>query len=95
MGTFYGPDKSLDIHVTSPMPLLDVNFHKCPELLLSGEVCQIMLEISNKGNVGLTTLRVMTSHPCFFSIGPSSDSDKDVYRTLSMNQLLFEYDMNK
>ncbi|KAI8580324.1 hypothetical protein K450DRAFT_237985 [Umbelopsis ramanniana AG] len=79
MGTFYGPDKSLDIHVTSPMPLLDVAFHKCPELLLSGEVCQIMLEISNKGNVGLTALRVMTSHPCFFSIGPSSDSDKDVY----------------
>ena len=77
---FYAPDRTLDIHVTSPMPLLDVTFHKCPEMLLSGEVCQITLEISNKGNVGLTSLRVMTSHPCFFAIGSSTELDKDIYR---------------
>jgi hypothetical protein len=82
LGIFYAPDKSLDLHVTSPMPLLDVAFHNCPDVLLSGEVCQIMLEVSNKGNVGLTDLRVMTSHPCFFAIGSSTDTDKDVYRTL-------------
>jgi hypothetical protein len=78
----YAQDSSLDIHVTSPMPLLDVVFHECPEMLLSGEVCQIMLEITNRGNLGLTSLRVMTSHPTFFAIGSSTEADKDIYRKL-------------
>ncbi|GAB5587594.1 hypothetical protein Unana1_02494 [Umbelopsis nana] len=95
LGIFYAPDKSLDIHVTSPMPLLDVAFHNCPDVLLSGEVCQIMLEVSNKGNVGLTDLRVMTSHPCFFAIGSSTDTDKDVYPSAEVSKARNEQVLRK
>ncbi|CAG8567229.1 13278_t:CDS:10, partial [Racocetra fulgida] len=47
-----------DLLVTSPMPLLEATFHSFPDVLLSGEVKQVLLEINNKGQKGLTDLRV-------------------------------------
>lgn len=79
MSVTYAPDRSLDILVTSPMPLLDLAFHHVPETILSGEVIQTVLEINNKGNKGLTALRLKTSHPSFICVGNPEDMDKDIY----------------
>ncbi|KAI8641827.1 ER-golgi trafficking TRAPP I complex 85 kDa subunit-domain-containing protein [Parasitella parasitica] len=79
MSVVYAPDRSLDILVTSPMPLLDLAFHHVPETILSGEVIQTVLEINNKGNKGLTALRLKTSHPSFIYVGNPEDMDKDIY----------------
>ncbi|KAI9480322.1 MAG: ER-golgi trafficking TRAPP I complex 85 kDa subunit-domain-containing protein [Benjaminiella poitrasii] len=82
MSVTYAADRSLDILVTSPMPLLDLAFHHVPEAILSGEVIQAVLEINNKGNKGLTALRLKTSHSSFICVGNPEDMDKDIY---SMN----------
>jgi hypothetical protein len=79
MSVNYALDRSLDILVTSPMPLLDLNFHNVSETILSGEVVQTVLEINNKGNKGLTRLRLKTSHPSFISVGNPEEMDKDIY----------------
>ncbi|KAG0240476.1 Trafficking protein particle complex 8 [Mortierella sp. GBA43] len=65
----YAEDKSLIILVAPEMPLLDVKFHSFPEMLLSGEVSELSLEIKNRGRKGLTNLSVKMSHPSFFCIG--------------------------
>ncbi|KAI9271539.1 ER-golgi trafficking TRAPP I complex 85 kDa subunit-domain-containing protein [Phascolomyces articulosus] len=75
----YGLDHTLDILVTSPMPLLDLQFHNVPETILSGEVVQTVLEINNKGNKGLTSLRLKSSHPSFICIGNPEEMDKQIY----------------
>ncbi|KAI9496625.1 ER-golgi trafficking TRAPP I complex 85 kDa subunit-domain-containing protein [Zychaea mexicana] len=75
----YGQDHTLDIMVTSPMPLLDLQFHNVPETILSGEVVQTVLEINNKGNKGLTALRLKSSHPSFICIGNPEEMDKQIY----------------
>ncbi|CAO3682429.1 unnamed protein product [Rhizopus microsporus] len=92
MSVVYAPDRSLDILVTSPMPLLDLTLHHVPETILSGEVVQTVLEINNKGNKGLTALRLKTSHPSFICVGNPEDMDKNIYAadessTLSKMQL--------
>lgn len=79
MSVVYACDRSLDILVTSPMPLLDIAFHHVPETVLSGEVVQTVLEINNKGNKGLTALRLKASHPSFICVGNPEDMDKDIY----------------
>ncbi|KAI7902118.1 ER-golgi trafficking TRAPP I complex 85 kDa subunit-domain-containing protein [Cokeromyces recurvatus] len=79
MSATYAADRSLDILVTSPMPLLDLVFHHVPDSILSGEVIQTVLEINNKGNKGLTLLRLKTSHPSFVCVGDPEDMDKDIY----------------
>ncbi|KAG0191141.1 Trafficking protein particle complex 8 [Apophysomyces sp. BC1034] len=75
----YAPDCTLDILVTSPMPLLDLAFHNFPETILSGEVVQAVLEINNKGNKGLTALRLKSSHPSFLCVGNPEDMDRSIY----------------
>lgn len=70
----YEEDKSLIILVAPEMPLLDVKFHSSPEMLLSGEVCELSLEIKNRGRKGLKNLAVNMSHPTFFCIGEKRDS---------------------
>ncbi|KAI8335602.1 ER-golgi trafficking TRAPP I complex 85 kDa subunit-domain-containing protein [Blakeslea trispora] len=82
MSVTYAPDRSLDILVTSPMPLLDLAFHHVPETILSGEVIQTVLEINNKGNKGMTALHLKSSHPSFICVGHPEEMDKDVYGTL-------------
>ncbi|KAF9320941.1 Trafficking protein particle complex 8 [Podila horticola] len=73
MAIMYEEDKSLDILVAPEMPLLDVQFHSSPEMLLSGEVCELSLEIKNRGKKGLKNLLVRMSHPTFFCIGEKRD----------------------
>ncbi|CAO3654024.1 unnamed protein product [Mucor hiemalis] len=99
MSVVYAPDRSLDILVTSPMPLLDLAFHNVPETILSGEVVQAVLEINNKGNKGLTALRLKSSHPSFICVGNPEDMDKFIYASqdgqststnLEMNNQLFD-----
>ncbi|CAG8551197.1 225_t:CDS:10 [Funneliformis mosseae] len=75
----YTTDRSLDLMVTSPMPLLEVAFHSFPDALFSGEVAQVVLEINNKGQKGLTDLRVKISHPSFFCIGDAEMLGKVIY----------------
>ncbi|KAI8599084.1 ER-golgi trafficking TRAPP I complex 85 kDa subunit-domain-containing protein [Dissophora ornata] len=73
MSQVYEEDKSLVILVAPEMPLLDVEFHSSPEMLLSGEVCELSLEIKNRGKKGLKNLTVRMSHPTFFCIGEKKD----------------------
>ncbi|KAI8381466.1 ER-golgi trafficking TRAPP I complex 85 kDa subunit-domain-containing protein [Radiomyces spectabilis] len=82
----YAPDRTLDILVTSPMPLLDVAFHQIPETILSGEVVQAVLEINNRGHKGLTALRMKSSHPSFICVGQPDELGKRIYS----KSLLFE-----
>ncbi|KAG0366231.1 ER-golgi trafficking TRAPP I complex 85 kDa subunit-domain-containing protein [Gamsiella multidivaricata] len=80
MSQVYEEDKSLIILVAPEMPLLDVEFHSSPEMLLSGEVCELSLEIKNRGKKGLKNLTVRMSHPTFFCIGEKRDEgDLGVY----------------
>ncbi|KAI8328146.1 ER-golgi trafficking TRAPP I complex 85 kDa subunit-domain-containing protein [Chlamydoabsidia padenii] len=79
MTVAYAPDRSLDILVTPPMPLLDINLHNVPETILSGEVIQSVLEINNKGNKGLTSLQLKSNHPSFICVGHSEQMDKSLY----------------
>ncbi|KAF8977179.1 Trafficking protein particle complex 8 [Entomortierella lignicola] len=80
MSQVYEEDKSLIILVAPEMPLLDVEFHKSPEMLLSGEVCELSLEIKNIGKKGLRNLTVKMSHPTFFCIGGKRvDGDLGLY----------------
>ncbi|KAF9190349.1 Trafficking protein particle complex 8 [Haplosporangium sp. Z 11] len=74
MSQMYEEDKSLDILVAPEMPLLDVVFQSSPEMLLSGEVCELSLEIKNRGKKGLKNLTVRLSHPTFFCIGEKRDA---------------------
>ncbi|KAF9439180.1 Trafficking protein particle complex 8 [Entomortierella beljakovae] len=73
MSKMYEEDKSLIILVAPEMPLLDVEFHSSPEMLLSGEVCGLSLEIKNRGKKGLRNLSIRMSHPTFFCIGEKND----------------------
>jgi hypothetical protein len=79
MTVAYAPDRSLDILVTPPMPLLDINLHNIPETILSGEVIQTVLEINNKGNKGLTSLQLKSNHPSFICVGRPEQMDKALY----------------
>ncbi|CAO3683651.1 unnamed protein product [Rhizopus stolonifer] len=85
MTVVYATDHSLDILVTSPMPLLDIAFHHVPETVMSGEVVQTILEINNKGNKGLTALRMKTSHPSFICVGRPEEMDKNIYSADASN----------
>ncbi|RHZ88011.1 hypothetical protein Glove_26g14 [Diversispora epigaea] len=82
----YAQDRSLELTVTSPMPLLEVAFHSFPEMLLSGEVSQVFLEINNKGQRGLTDLRVKMSHPSFFCIGNADMLEQKAYGNDSIEE---------
>lgn len=83
MSQVYEDDKSLDILVAPEMPLLDVEFQSSPEMLLSGEVCELSLVIKNRGKKGLKNLTVRMSHPTFFCIGEKrSEGDLGLYSKL-------------
>ncbi|KAG0313384.1 Trafficking protein particle complex 8, partial [Dissophora globulifera] len=73
MSQMYEEDKSLVILVAPEMPLLDLEFHSAPEMLLSGEVCELSLEVKNRGKKGLRNLMVRMSHPTFFCLGQKRD----------------------
>ncbi|KAL1917610.1 uncharacterized protein VTP21DRAFT_4003 [Calcarisporiella thermophila] len=79
MGVVYMPDHSLNLLVTSPMPLLNVTLHSFPDVLLSGEVTQAILEINNRGERGLTCLRLGLSHPGFLCVEEAGLLDQTIY----------------
>ncbi|KAF9350587.1 Trafficking protein particle complex 8 [Mortierella sp. NVP85] len=89
MQQVYEEDKSLIILVAPEMPLLDVQFHSSPEMLLSGEVCELSLEIKNRGKKGLKNLTVRMSHPTFFCIGEKRDhGDLGLYNKGNSNSAI-------
>ena len=59
----YAPDEMFDIFVSPMMPLLDVTFREFPSELLSGQCCHAILQIHNKGERGMTDIRIITSQP--------------------------------
>ncbi|KAI9015852.1 ER-golgi trafficking TRAPP I complex 85 kDa subunit-domain-containing protein [Phycomyces nitens] len=92
MTPVYAVDHTLDIIVTSPMPLLDLAFHGIPETILSGELVQAVLEINNKGNKGMTALRLKSSHPSFICIGNPEEMDKHVYDSKTQTEEEIQFD---
>ena len=78
----YADDNSLKLVVTAPMPLIDVIFHSFPREVLFGEVVQVTMEVTNKGNRGLVDLRVKMSHPSFIFVGNSHQMELSTYSML-------------
>jgi hypothetical protein len=52
-----------------PMPLLQATFVGLPDRLMSGEVREAVLELSNQGSRKLSNLCLNISHPSFFLFG--------------------------
>lgn len=69
MNTMYSPDTNLALTVTAPMPLLKYQVNALPTSLLSGEVVQAKLELTNAGERGLTKLQVKVSNTAMIRIG--------------------------
>ncbi|RKP26919.1 ER-golgi trafficking TRAPP I complex 85 kDa subunit-domain-containing protein, partial [Syncephalis pseudoplumigaleata] len=76
----YAPDTSLNLLVTPPMPLLDITVKHFPANMLSGEVVQATLIITNGGERDLKHLRVASSHPTMLYIGSAGLVDTPAYR---------------
>ncbi|KAI9228169.1 MAG: ER-golgi trafficking TRAPP I complex 85 kDa subunit-domain-containing protein [Piptocephalis tieghemiana] len=68
----YGPDRSLDLAVTPPMPLLRVEMHHPSSSLLSGEVSPGKMCLMNAGERALKDLYVSVSHPTMLRLGGNS-----------------------
>ncbi|KAL1022685.1 hypothetical protein UPYG_G00031010 [Umbra pygmaea] len=68
----HGPDRRLDPTITPPMPLLEVFFLQFPTALLCGEIRKAYVEFCNVSRVPLCGLRVVSTHPDFFTFGSSS-----------------------
>lgn len=62
----YTPLKAKVMH---PMPLLQIGFSGMSERMLSGEMKEAALEVTNQGSQTLTNLCVALSHPGFLSLG--------------------------
>ncbi|KAI5619859.1 trafficking protein particle complex subunit 8 isoform X1 [Silurus asotus] len=70
----HGSDRRLEPIITPPMPLLEVFFINFPTGLLCGEIRKAWVEFINVSAVPLTGLRVVSTHPEFFTFG-SATSD--------------------
>lgn len=70
----YGPDRSLDLAVTPPMPLLRVEMHHPSSSLLSGEVSPGKMCLMNAGERALKDLYVSVSHPTMLRLGVNPPS---------------------
>ncbi|XP_070816487.1 trafficking protein particle complex subunit 8 [Chaetodon trifascialis] len=89
----YGPDQRLDPIITPPMPLMEVFFLQFPTALLCGEIRKAYVEFCNVSSVALCDLRVVSTHPEFFTFGsqattpdtplsPTSAENISAYTTL-------------
>ncbi|KAK7889002.1 hypothetical protein WMY93_024562 [Mugilogobius chulae] len=74
MSVRHGRDERLHPIVTAPMPLLEVFFLRFPSALLCGEIRKAYIEFCNMSSVGLCSLRVVSTHPTFFTFGSTSSS---------------------
>ncbi|KAI8920698.1 ER-golgi trafficking TRAPP I complex 85 kDa subunit-domain-containing protein [Entophlyctis helioformis] len=79
----YAPDVVLKVVVTPPMPVLDVLLHGFPDMMLSGQVIQVALELNNKGSRGLKSLYVKTSHPAAFCFGDGTSLELPSYASVN------------
>ncbi|XP_028817485.1 LOW QUALITY PROTEIN: trafficking protein particle complex subunit 8 [Denticeps clupeoides] len=89
----YGPDHRLDPIITPPMPLLEVFFLRFPTALLCSELRKAWVEFVNVSAVPLSGLRVVSTHPNFFTLGgsgsahtplsPSSSEHCSAYKTVA------------
>lgn len=69
------------ILVTPPMPVLEVIFHSFPSSLRTGEICNFVVEVNNKGTTGLKDLAVKCSHPSVFQFGDPLNESSGEYGT--------------
>jgi hypothetical protein len=76
----YASNQSMNLIVTSPMPLIEVKSTNFPKTLLAGEVKKAIITITNKGQKALVGLRVRLSHPSFIFFGKKEDLEQDVYQ---------------
>lgn len=67
------------------MPVLEVLFHSFPVKMNSGQICQCVIEINNKGSMGLKNLFVKSSHPTVFQFGEPTDDTITDYGTIYFN----------
>ncbi|XP_041791493.1 trafficking protein particle complex subunit 8 [Chelmon rostratus] len=90
----HGPDQRLDPIITPPMPLMEVFFLQFPTALLCGEIRKAYVEFCNVSSVALCGLRVVSTHPEFFTFGsqattpdtplsPTSAENISAYKTLA------------
>nr|XP_046247122.1 trafficking protein particle complex subunit 8 isoform X2 [Scatophagus argus] len=87
----HGPDQRLSPIITPPMPLMEVFFLQFPTALLCGEVRKAYVEFCNVSCVALCGLRVVSTHPDFFTFGsqatpstslsPTSAENSSAYKT--------------
>lgn len=69
MAVRHGRDERLNPIITPPMPLMEVFFLQFPTALLCGEIRKAYIEFCNISTVGLCGLRVVSTHPTFFTLG--------------------------
>ncbi|XP_074524565.1 trafficking protein particle complex subunit 8 isoform X2 [Halichoeres trimaculatus] len=88
----HGPDHRLDPIITPPMPLMEIFFLQFPTALLCGEIRKAYVEFCNVSSVALCGLRVVSTHPDFFTFGsqattpltplsPNSTENCSAYKT--------------
>ncbi|XP_056132281.1 trafficking protein particle complex subunit 8 isoform X2 [Lampris incognitus] len=65
----HGLDRRLNPIITPAMPLMEVFFLQFPTALLCGEIRKAYVEFSNVSSVSLCGLRVVSTHPDFFTFG--------------------------
>eukprot|EP01047_Picozoa_sp_COSAG01_P013460 COSAG01_NODE_633_length_14669_cov_7.174056_8_plen_1413_part_00 len=70
----YSEDKRLELHVCPPMPLLRASFSTPEPSLLSGEIREIKLTLTNIGRTAdMESVTVAISHPAFCFIGDGAN----------------------
>jgi len=76
----YAVNQSLNLIITSPMPLLEVKWASWPKVLFAGEVRKVVLTLTNRGQRSLVALKVRLNHPAFFFFGNREELDSDLYQ---------------
>lgn len=61
----YAEDSSLVVNVRSPVPILSINLDSLPERLYAGETRLSSIVVTNTGQVALSDLSGLCSHPSF------------------------------
>ncbi len=75
----HSEDQSFNLIVAPPMPLLEVEMENVPNLMISGEVKKIKVNLKNEGQKPLSKIFVKVSHPPFFYFGKPEHVNQDVY----------------
>lgn len=94
MAVRHGCDERLNPIISPPMPLMEVFFLQFPTALLCGEIRKAYIEFCNISTVDLCGLRVVSTHPNFFTFGshsttpltpvnPSSAENCSAYKTMA------------